>query len=88
MKTRVSISVKILLLSFLNILLLGLVLGIFVRVEYRLDLSSLLLSPGRDRILALSRLIALQLPDTQRGGVERITRAIWTGCSSFVLPVR
>jgi two-component system sensor histidine kinase CpxA len=66
MKARVSISVKILLLAFLNVLLLGLVFAVFVRVQYRFDLSSLLLSPGRDRILALSRLIALQLPETDR----------------------
>ena len=66
MKARVSISVEILLLSFLNVLLLGLVFAIFVRVQYRFDLSSLLLSPGRDRILAVSRLIALQLPETDR----------------------
>jgi two-component system sensor histidine kinase CpxA len=66
MKTHVSISVKILLLASLNVLLLALVFALFVRTQYRFDLSSLLLSPGRDRILALSRLIALQLPDTDR----------------------
>ena len=64
MKTQVSISAKILLLSFLYVLLLGLVFGVFIRVQYRFDLGSLVLSPGRDRILAVSRLIALQLPDT------------------------
>ena len=72
MKTRASISVKILLLSFLNVVLLGLVFVVFVRVQYRADLSSLLLSPGRDRILAISRLIALELPETDRGGWNRL----------------
>lgn len=72
MKARVSISVKILLLSFLNVFLLVLVFAVFVRVQYRLDLGSLLLSPGRDRILALSRLIALQLPDTDRKDWDRL----------------
>jgi len=66
MKARVSLSVKILLLSFLNVVLLALIFAIFARVQYRFDLSSLLLSPGRDRILSLSRLIALQLPGTDR----------------------
>lgn len=66
MKTHVSLSVKILLLASLNVLLLGLVFALFVRTQYRFDLGSLLLSPGRDRILATSRLIALQLPDTDR----------------------
>jgi len=72
MKTRASISVKILLLSFLNVVLLGLVFVVFVRVQYRFDLSSLLLSPGRDRILAISRLIALELPETDRGEWNRL----------------
>jgi two-component system sensor histidine kinase CpxA len=60
------------LLSFLNVALLGLVFVVFVRVQYRFDLSSLLLSPGRDRILAISRLIALELPETDRGEWNRL----------------
>jgi len=71
-KTRASIPVKILLLSFLNVALLGLVFVVFVRVQYRADLSSLLLSPGRDRILAISRLIALELPETDRSEWNRL----------------
>jgi two-component system sensor histidine kinase CpxA len=75
MKARVSISAKILLLSFLNVLLLGLVFAAFVRIQYRFDLSSLLLSPGRDRILAVSRLIALQLPNTDRENWDQLLAA-------------
>jgi len=71
-KARVSISVKILLLSFLNVFLLLLTFAVFVRVQYRLDLGSLLFSPGRDRVLALSRLIALQLPETDRKDWDRL----------------
>jgi two-component system, OmpR family, sensor histidine kinase CpxA len=72
MKARASISVKILLLALLNVLLLGLVFVVFVRIQYRVDLGSLLLSPGRDRILAVSRLVALQLPDTDRAAWDRL----------------
>jgi len=72
MKARASISVKILVLAFLNVLLLGLVFVVFVRIQYRVDLGSLLLSPGRDRILAVSRLVALQLPDTDRTSWDRL----------------
>jgi two-component system sensor histidine kinase CpxA len=72
MKARVSISVKILLLSFLNVFLLLLTFAVFVRVQYRLDLGSLLFSPGRDRVLALSRLMALQLPETDRKDWDRL----------------
>jgi two-component system sensor histidine kinase CpxA len=72
MKARFSITVKILLLSFLNVLLLGLVFAVFARIQYRFDLSSLLLSPGRDRILAVSRGMALQLPNTERADWDRL----------------
>jgi len=56
----------------LNVFLLVLVFAVFVRIQYRLDLGSLLLSPGRDRILAVSRLIALQLPNTERKDWDRL----------------
>jgi two-component system sensor histidine kinase CpxA len=72
MKTRFSLSAKILLLSSLNLLLLGVVFAIFVRVQYRFDLSSLLLSPGRDRVLAVSRGVALQLFETDRAEWDRV----------------
>ena len=72
MKGRVSISAKILLLSFLNVFLLLLVFATFVRVQYRLALDSLLLSPGRDLVLSLARLIALQLPNTDRKDWDRL----------------
>lgn len=72
MKTRVSVSVKILLLAFLNVVLLGLVFAVFARSQYRFDLSSLLLSPSRDRILARSSEIALQLQDTDRADWDRL----------------
>jgi len=71
MKARFSISVKILLLSFLNVLLLVLVFVAFGRIQH-FDLGSLLLSPGRDRALALSRLIALQLPNTDQKDWDRL----------------
>jgi two-component system sensor histidine kinase CpxA len=66
MKTGASLSVKILLLAFLNVVLLGLVFLVFARVQLRVDLSSFLLAPARDRMLSVSRLIGLQLPDTPR----------------------
>lgn len=62
MINRGSLSVKILLLAFLNVLLLGVVFFAIVRVQLRLDLGSFLLAPARDRILSVSRLIGLQLP--------------------------
>lgn len=66
MKPRTSLSLKILLLAFLNLVLLIVVFAIFARLQFRLDLSSFLLTPARDKILSVSRLIALELPETPR----------------------
>jgi hypothetical protein len=65
MKARASIPVKILLLAFLNLVLLAVVFGVFVRLQFRLDPGSFLLAPARDRILSVSRLIALEFPDSR-----------------------
>lgn len=62
---RVSLSAKILLLASLNVALLAVVFGAFARVQLRVDLRSFLFGQARDRILAVSRLLALQLPETQ-----------------------
>jgi two-component system, OmpR family, sensor histidine kinase CpxA len=63
---RSSLLVKIFLVAFLNIILLTLVFSIFARSQFRLDLSSFFLAAGRDRMLSVSRLIALQLVSTPR----------------------
>ncbi len=72
MKLLSSLSVKIILLAFLNIALLVCVLAIFARVQLRVDLSSLLLAPTRDRILSVSRLIALELPNKPRSAWSQL----------------
>lgn len=89
MKARLSISAKILMLSFLNLLLLALVFFVFIRIQYRLDLDSLLLSPGRDRILAISRGLALQLPNTERADWNRLLASYTatTGASVYLFDV-
>jgi two-component system sensor histidine kinase CpxA len=60
---RPSLSLKISLLAFFNVVLLALVFFVFARVQFRLDLSSFLFAPARDRMLSVSRLLALQLPE-------------------------
>jgi two-component system sensor histidine kinase CpxA len=64
MKRRLPLSTKILLLVLLNLTLLAIVFGIFVRVQLRLELESFLLAPARERITSVSRLLALELEDT------------------------
>jgi two-component system sensor histidine kinase CpxA len=68
MKLRLSLSTKILSLALLNLLLLGATLVGLAGVQLQ-NLSSLLLAPTRDRVLADARLLALELmstPQTER----------------------
>ncbi len=66
MKLRLTFSTKIFLLVLLNAAILLAVSLLFVRVQFRVDLQSFLLAPAQDRILAVSRQLALELDDTER----------------------
>lgn len=66
MKLRRSLSAKILITAFVNLTLLIAAFLLFARVLCRFDLSSFLLAPARDRIFSVSRLIALNLEETER----------------------
>jgi signal transduction histidine kinase len=86
MKTPRSLSVKILFLAFLNVFLLVSAFAVFARIQYRVDLSSLLLSRGRDRILAAAGQMALQLPNTDRANWDRllVSYAATTHASAYL----
>lgn len=63
---RLSLSLKILLLALLNLCLLGVVFLVFARLQFSFELSSFLLAQARERVVSVSRLLALQLPDSSR----------------------
>lgn len=63
MNPRISLSAKIVSLALLNLLLLGATLVGLAGVQLQ-NLSSLLLAPTRDRVLADARLLALELMET------------------------
>ena len=63
---RISLSLKILLLAFLNLLLLALVFFVFARLQFSFELSSFFLGQVRERVVSVSRQLALQLPETKR----------------------
>jgi two-component system, OmpR family, sensor histidine kinase CpxA len=67
-----KLSTKIFLLSALNLVLIGAILVVFMRVQYRLDLQSFLLSPAHDRILSVGRQFALELRDTDSSGWDAL----------------
>lgn len=65
---RLTLSSKVFLIASLNLVLLALVFLVFLRLQFRLDLGSFLLSPIQDRILAEGRELALQLSETDPEG--------------------
>jgi two-component system sensor histidine kinase CpxA len=66
-KLKSSLSLKIWLLALLNVALLAMVFSIFAATQFRLNLSSFLFAPARDRMLSVSRYLALQLPELPQG---------------------
>lgn len=71
-KARLSLPGKIFLIASLNLVLIGLVLAVFFRVQYRFDLQSFLIAPSHDRILSVARQIALELRDADRASWNQI----------------
>jgi hypothetical protein len=53
-------------IALLNLALIATVLGIYMHVQYRFDLQSLLISPAHDRILSTGWQTALELRDSDR----------------------
>lgn len=72
MKFRPPLLTKVLLVAFGNLLVLGVAFLLLVKLQLRLDVESFLVSPARDRILAVSRLLALQLGETERAGWDEL----------------
>ncbi|MDQ2710768.1 MAG: hypothetical protein M3Y24_00810 [Acidobacteriota bacterium] len=65
MLIRPTLWLKIVLLAMLNAVLLVFVFLIFARLQFRFNLNSALLASARVRIVSVSSLLALQLPDTK-----------------------
>jgi two-component system sensor histidine kinase CpxA len=72
MKRRFSLWLKILLVAFLNIFLLLLIFFVAARQQLRVDLSSFLLAPARDRMVGVSRLLAAELAHVSRDGWDGV----------------
>jgi len=64
MKLRLGLAAKISLLAITNFAVLGLVFAVYVRLQLSADMKSFLMSAARERIIAISRQIALDLQDT------------------------
>lgn len=71
MKIPLSLSTKILSLALLNLLLLGATLIGLAGVQLQ-NMSTLLLAPTRDRILADARLLALDLASTPKDARDQL----------------
>ncbi len=66
MRLRFPLYAKILSWFFLNLLVLGLVFYVFISLQFRLGLDSLLLGPAGNRIEAVSNVLATDLAQTSR----------------------
>jgi len=65
---RLPLTTKIILLTLLNLALLSLVFVVFVRFQLQDEFESFLMSTARERILAVSRLLALDMQQTPSEG--------------------
>jgi two-component system sensor histidine kinase CpxA len=66
MTRRFSLWLKILFVAFLNVFLLLAIFFFVARLQFRMDLSSFLLAPARDRMISVSHLVAMELPNVSR----------------------
>ena len=64
MKPRLRLFSKVLLVALLNLCVLGVVLAVIIRVQFRLNPGSFLLGPAQARILQTAHALALELEDT------------------------
>jgi two-component system sensor histidine kinase CpxA len=64
MKARLSLSSKIFILAFINVVLLAGVFLVFARFQFHVELHSLLFGPAQDRVLSVARELALELEQT------------------------
>ncbi len=64
MKVRFGLAARISLLAIANFVVLGLVFAAYVRLQLSADMKSFLMTAARERIIAISRQIALDLQDT------------------------
>src|SRR5262249_39287159 len=74
-KVRFGLAARITLLAIGNFLLLGLVFAAYVRLQVsNADMKSFLMNTARERIIAISRQIALDLQDTSPNDRTRMLR--------------
>lgn len=78
MRARLPLGWQMFLLATGNLVLLTALFVVFVKIEFRGDLESFLLTPSRDRLIAIGRQIALELeetePDSRNTLLARYTR--------------
>src|SRR5438093_5641766 len=72
MTFRFPLYAKILLWFFLNLVLLGVAFYVFVKVQFRLGLDSLLAGRAGDRIQAVGEVIMDELNESPRGEWDEI----------------
>ncbi len=77
-----SLRWKILAWFFVNLLVLGALLFLFLRVQFRVGIGSLLAGPTSDRLETVARPLVDELrglPESDWGGALARAAAVWRG---------
>jgi two-component system, OmpR family, sensor histidine kinase CpxA len=72
MRPRLPLFGKVLFLALLNLCLLGLVVALIVRAQFRVDAGSFLLAPAQSRIMGVAQALALEMEGTQPETWDRL----------------
>ena len=73
-KPRFPLWTKILLLSAVNLAILGIVLAIFLRLQLKPEFESFLMAEARQRITAIAALVAVDLQNTEESQWDEVLR--------------
>ncbi|MDZ4797755.1 MAG: hypothetical protein SGI92_06315, partial [Bryobacteraceae bacterium] len=76
MTVRLSLPLKILLLTAVNLLLIAVALGVFARVKYGADLSGTVFRMSEDRLSGIGRTVALELRSLPASGRDEMLRRL------------
>ena len=73
-KPRFPLWTKILLLSAVNLAILGIVLAIFLRLQLKPEFESFLMAEARQRITAIAALAAVDLQNTEESQWDEVLK--------------
>ncbi|HLH32023.1 MAG TPA: HAMP domain-containing sensor histidine kinase [Terriglobia bacterium] len=74
MKPRLKLSTKIFLLALANFAFIGFILVVFLALQFRQDLGSVVLMPARERMAVISRELTLEIEQSDSSDLDAIVK--------------